>query len=214
MTDNQIPSVDFADLGTLGGTFRAILKKWLQATDGMLPATVIAVSDDRNWVTVEPNILVLGTDGSTTVRGQIAKVPVFTMGAGNFVLSWPIKPGDLGWIQANDRDISLYVQANQQAQPNTDRLHSFSDAVFYPDKARQWTLADEDADRAVWQSLDGTVKVAMGTDKIKITHPTLVEIDCPLVHVIGGDVRADSISLKTHTHSGVTTGSGNTGPPV
>lgn len=213
--DNQTLSVPFTDLGSLGGAFRAILKKWLQGSvDGMLPATVIAADAKREYATVQPLIMVLGTNGSTTSRAQIAKVPIFNAGAGGFVLSFPIKPGDLGWIIASDRDISLYLQSNKEAPPNTGRLHTFNDGLFVPDAARQWVLADEDADNAVWQSLDGVTKVALGADKITITHPTLVEVHCPLVHVIGGDVKADGISLKTHTHSGVTTGSGDTGPPV
>jgi phage baseplate assembly protein V len=36
----------------------------------------------------------------------------------------------------------------------------------------------------------------------------------PQVKVTGGDVICDGISLKTHVHSGVQTGSGNTGAPV
>lgn len=214
MSDNQTLSVPFSDLGSMGGAFRAILKKWLQSVDGMLPATVIAADAAREYATVQPLIMVLGTDGSTTSRAQIAKVPIFNAGAGGFVLSFPIKPGDLGWIVASDRDISLFLQAEAEAKPNTLRLHSFEDGLFIPDAARQWALADEDAENAVWQSLDGRIKITLGADKITVTHPTLVEVHTPLVHVIGGDVKADGISLKTHTHSGVTTGSGDTGPPV
>jgi len=33
-------------------------------------------------------------------------------------------------------------------------------------------------------------------------------------NIVGGDVTADSINLKTHVHSGVQTGGGNTGAPV
>ena len=34
------------------------------------------------------------------------------------------------------------------------------------------------------------------------------------IEVAGGDVTADGISLKTHKHSGVTVGGGQTGNPV
>lgn len=213
MSKNQTLSVPFADLGSMGGAFRAILKKALQSVDGMLPATVVAADAKREYATVQPLIMVLGTDGSTTSRAQIAKVPIFNAGAGGFVMSFPIKPGDLGWIVASDRDISLYLQANAEAKPNTLRLHSFEDGLFIPDAARRWALSDDDATAAVWQSLDGTIKISLDAGKITVLHPTLVEVHCPLVHAIGGDVKADDISLKTHTHSDVTTGSGNTGPP-
>lgn len=229
MTDNSNPSLgdDPASSGNLAGMMRFVWRKFLQGTDGMLPAKVIAVSDDRMFVTVQPQVMIVGTNQQATDRAQIAKVPVIWLGGGNFVLSFPVKAGDFGWIHANDRDISLYLQSGKAAKPNTARLHSFEDAVFVPDKAREFTVAGEDADRAVWQSLDGAIKVALGADTIKVVHPTQVEFVTPLVKMSGdltveGTIRgktdvlsgAGEISGKTHHHSGVTTGSGNSGGPA
>ena len=222
---NAIPSQNPADLGTLGGTLRWAFKKLLQSTDGMLPATVIAVDAKREYATVQPAVHVLATDNTLTPRAQIAKVPIFTMGAGNYVLSFPVKAGDLGWIVASDRDISLYLQQNGASGPNSNRLHSFEDGVFFPDKARQWTLADEDAENVVLQSLDGADKITLGPDSIKLKHHTLIEFDAPSVTMTGDltvdgtitgqtDVVADTVSGKTHVHSDVQSGSDDTGPPV
>lgn len=227
MTDNANPSQDPADDDTLGGTFRMVLRKFLQGTDGMLPAIVIAVDEKRNYATVKPLVMVQATDDTLTARAQIASVPIYTVGAGNYVMSFPIKPGDLGWIIANDRDISLFLQENKEAAPNTSRLHSFEDGVFFPDNARKWTLAGADAEAATWQSLDGTIKVTLGADMIHVVHPTKVEITTPLAHFTGdltaeGTIRgktdvlsgAGEISGKTHHHTGVTTGGGNSGGPA
>lgn len=52
------------------------------------------------------------------------------------------------------------------------------------------------------------------TDTLTINATTKVQINTPLLQVTGGDVKADTISLKTHKHGGVTTGSGQTGVPV
>lgn len=205
---------DPATIESLGGAFGFIFRKLMQSTDGMLPAKVIAVTSDRNYAKVQPMIAITGTGGTKLDRAQIAKVPVLALGAGNWVFSCPLTPGDLGWIIASDRDISLYLQANASAPPGTNRLHSFEDGMFIPDKARQWTLATADANRATWQSKDGTIKITLGTDKITLVHPTLVEVDCPLVKVVGGDVMADTISLKHHVHSGVVAGGANSGQPV
>jgi hypothetical protein len=221
---NQAPSKDPANDGSLAGTFRQVFRKLMQSTDGMLPATVIAA--DRDWATVRPQIMVLGTDGSLTRRAQIARVPIFAFGAGGFVLSFPVLPGDPGWIIASDRDISLYLQAaEREAGPNTQRLHSFEDGLFVPDAARKYALAGEDVAAAVWQSLDGAVRVALHAGKVKITAP-LVEIDAPLA-TFSGDVTVtgtvtgatnvlsgpDNISGIGHTHGGVQPGAGSTGAP-
>lgn len=207
--NNQDPSISLDPAnGSSGapGAFRQILRKFLQGTDGMLPGVVIAVQG-RDFVTVQPQIMIVGTNGQQVARAQIQKVPIFIMGAGKFCISFPVTPGDFGWVIASDRDISLFVQTMTNSPPNTDRLHNFSDAVFIPDAMRQWSLASEDAANTVWQSYDGTIKIALGTTQIKIVHPTKVLIDCPQVVCTGTitgqiDVLSgpNNISGKGHTH--------------
>jgi phage baseplate assembly protein V len=48
---------------------------------------------------------------------------------------------------------------------------------------------------------------------VEITGAPQVNIASGTVNVTGGDVVADGISLKTHTHGGVQPGSGSTGVP-
>lgn len=193
---NANPSQNPADLGTLAGTLRWSFRKFLQQTDGMLPAIVIAVDAKREYVTVQPAIHILATNQQLTPRAQVAKVPILTLGAGNFVLSFPIKAGDLGWIIASDRDISLYLQTNAATGPNTNRLHSFEDGLFIPDKARQWTLADEDAENVVLQTLDGTDKITLGPASVKVQHHALIELDAPQTNVSG------NLTVDGNTDSG------------
>lgn len=170
---NANPSQDPADMDSLKGAFRLAFRKLMQGTDGMLPAKVIAATADRKYVTVQPMIAVVATDNTVTQRAQITQVPVLQMGGGDYVLSFPVAAGDLGWIIANDRDISAYLQTNEATPPNTGRFKNFSDAIFVPDKARQWTLAGGDADAAVWQLLDGSVRIALKAGEIDLTAPII-----------------------------------------
>lgn len=64
------------------------------------------------------------------------------------------------------------------------------------------------------------VEITAGTE-LKITAPTVtinattkVQVNGPLLQVTGGDVKADTIALKTHVHGGVTVGAANTGAPA
>lgn len=185
MADNQNPSLqlDPAAGAGLGGAFKFIFQKLLQNTDGMLPCTVIAATPDRMFVTVRPQIMVVGTDQKLTVsRAQLAKVPVFHMGMGGYVLTFPVNEGDPGWIIASDRDISLYIQSGKETKPNTQRLHSFEDGLFIPDAARLFTLAAGEGANVVLQSIDGSAYVSVGAAQIKLKHPTKVEVDSPSVH--------------------------------
>lgn len=223
---NNPPSQNPADEDSLIGTLRFAFNKFMQSVDGMLPAKVVAVSGDRNnpRVTVEPLIALVTTSGATIKRAQIASLPVFQFGAGGFILSFPLAPGNLGWIMASDRDISIFLNSYASARPQTFRKNNFADAVFVPDVMTGYTVAEEDAGHAVLQSLDGSVKIALWPDRVKIVAP-LVEIDSPLVTMSGdltvdgqiaadGDITSGTISVTGHIHNGVSPGGGTSGPPV
>lgn len=171
---NNSPNLNPADLDTLTGTFKHILNKFMQSMDGCLPAKVIQYDRNKNRAQVQPVIALITTSGAQVSKAQIASVPVFRFGGGNFVISFNLKPGDLGWIVANDRDISQFLQTYQESQPNTFRIHNFSDALFFPDKMVGVTISEEDQDNCVIQSLDGSVKISLGETYIKFTAPEFI----------------------------------------
>lgn len=223
------PSRDPADDNTLLGMLRVAMNKQLMSTDDMLPARVIAFDREKNRAQVLPLIEMISTAGERVSRAQIASVPVMQIGGGGFILNFNLKPGNLGWIKANDRDISLFLQSYAQTAPNTKRLHCFEDAVFIPDVMTGYTINEEDAENAVLQTLDGSCRVAIWADRVKITAP-LVVLDTPTTEITGDvtiagdvdlagtlttpeDVVAAGISLNSHTHGGVEPGAGNTGGP-
>lgn len=170
---NANPSIDPADNDILKGAFSFIFKKLMQNVHHKLPAKVI--SFDRGppaYATVQPTVMLVGTNGSRIPRAQVAKVPVFEFGGGGFVVSVPLSVGDTGWITACDRDISLYLQSMQDARPNTNRMFNFADGHFIPDKLTSWALDEEDQENLVIQKYDGTVKIALWPNKVKIVSPT------------------------------------------
>jgi len=217
------PSVNPSNDGSLQGMMEHVMQKALQRTDDMLPAIVISFDRETNRAQVRPLIMMVNTDGEAIKRAEIASVPVFQIGAGGFLLNFNLKPGDLGWIKASDRDISLFMQSFSEEQPNTFRLHSFEDGVFFPNVLTGFTIDDEDAENCVLQTLDGSQRIAIWENKIKITSDTEIILDAPAVRATGtiyadgdviGDADGTTISLNTHIHSGVQSGPSNTGPPV
>jgi hypothetical protein len=232
------PSRDPADDGSLLGMARAILDKFLQGVDDMLPARVVTYDRATNRATVVPMVKVLTTDNRQVSRAQIASVPVLQLGAGGVVLSLTLKPGDLGWIKANDRDISIVMQAYVDNAPNTLRKHSFQDAMFIPDVMHGITTVGEDAENAVLQTLDGNCRVAIWPDRVKLSAGALsVEIGPASIEVIGpvnfhdpvamaqtlavnglstlaGGATIGGIPFDTHKHTGVQTGGGTSGGPT
>jgi phage baseplate assembly protein gpV len=232
---NAPPSRNPSDNDTLNGMLRLVLTKFLQKTDDMLPAKVIEYDKAANTAQVQPLITVVTTDNQIVNRAQIASVPVFQLSMGGFILRFPCNSGDLGWIKANDRDISLFKQTGEMSPPNTQRKHSFEDALFLPQAA--WsliTIDEEDAGNAVLQNYAGTVRIALWEDKVKITAPSVLfdtptatftgtinvlntnssETPCQIAGNINatGDIVAGSISLQNHVHTNGNDGADTGGP--
>lgn len=232
---NAPPSVNPANEGSMVGMLREVLGKFLMQQDDMIPAKIVAFDRTTNLATVQPMIMMVSSDGQNISRAQVASVPVFQIGGGGFVLNFNLNPGDLGFLKANDRDISLFMQSFLETAPNTYRMHSFEDALFFPAILNNFTINDEDAEHVVLQTLDGSQRVAIWPDRVKITSDHII-MDAPLTTFTGaivadgsratsnaefngtihttGDVIADTISLQTHVHSGVQSGASNTGEPV
>lgn len=208
MTTNASPLFDFANKGTLTGVFEHVLNKVMQnKIDHMLPCQV--VSGNRMRVTVQPLIKVVGVDGSFTNRSPQANLPVFTYGAGGFLISVPIVPGSIGWILASDRDISLYMQNASSSPPNTNRMHSFSDGWFIPDySASNITFSSADDANLIISSLDGTTKITVGPGGINLSSPVAVNITSPILTHNGVNIGS------THEHTNVEIGTSISGPPV
>lgn len=166
MTNN--PSLNPADNGSMAGTLQFVFKKLLQSVDNLLPAQVIEYDRANNRVSVQILISMITTSNTLVPRQQISSIPVLVMGGGGYFMSYPLKTGDLGWIAANDRDISLFLQNYAQAAPNTNRIKSFSDAVFIPDIMHGYTIDGADSEKMVIQDANGDTKITLGDGEINL----------------------------------------------
>lgn len=171
---NNNPSLNPADNGTLAGAITFTFQKLLQNVNGMLPAQIISYDRETNRAQVQLLINIVGTDGSQYPRPQLAAIPVFIFGGGGFRLSFPLKPGNQGWVMANDRDISNFLNNYSQSPPNTSRVKNFSDGVFFPDVMTGLnTIDNDDAENCVLSSNSGNVTISIASDVVTITAPKL-----------------------------------------
>lgn len=174
----SIPSINPSDIGSLKGGFRAILTKFIQGFDGAIPAVVRGYDRPSNRANVQPLIQLLDTDNRSYSRAQIPSVPVLQLGSGSWRISFPINSGDLGWLIACDRDISLFLQSYRESQPQTLRIKNFSDSFFIPDVMNTTGISGGDLQSLVVGSIDGTIKITLNeTNGITITAPPGVIIN-------------------------------------
>lgn len=212
-----IPSRNPTDDGSLAGLLKIVLEKSLRSTDVQLPCEIVSYNRVTNRAIVRPLINLVATSGAKVSRAQIASVPVLALGGGGFCITFPLVAGNKGWIEASDRDISLFLQAMAQTAPNTQRMHSFEDGRFIPDIFGAYTHNATDDGAMVIQSTDGTVRISLATGVVNITAPQInvngpTQFNSPVTMPAGATI--SGISFATHHHAGVTIGTGNTGGPV
>lgn len=165
-----------SEKGDLTSNLRLFFESFIKENlDDMLPCKVIAHNRDTNRVDIQPLIMLKATDGSKINRQVIKNIQVFRFGGGGFFISVPIKVGDYGWIKANDRDISLMLQGSGKADiPNTKRLHSFNDGLFFPDTLKDWVINGKNANALVISSMDGSTCIAVDNGRVEIDTQDLI----------------------------------------
>ncbi len=206
----NIPSKNPANSsGDMSGGMREILAKFLQSSiDDMLPAKIVTYDRAKNRATVKPMIALVTTNGDNISRNQLASIPVLNIGGGGVILSFNLSPGDLGWIKASDRDIADFLKRYSESVPSTKRIHDFNNGLFIPDVMTGYTIDEEDEGNAVLQTLDGTVRVSLFPDKLKLTAP-VVEVNATTSHTITaptinivGSLTNNGVNIGgTHIHS-------------
>jgi len=198
-----------------------------------LPGYIVDYDSEKNTATVQPGIKVnvLSQDGTTTQvdPALLDSVPIVFPGGGGCLLTFPIKQGDECLVVFASRSIDGWMQEGG-IQPQTDpsRLHDLSDAMCFVGLMSYQNIAPSiSGSRTQLRSKDGETYVELDPDGqvVNVKAPGGMTFDTPTAHFTGNvisdqtvtastDVVGGGISLKSHTHSGVQSGSENSGPPV
>jgi hypothetical protein len=167
-------------------------------------------------------------------------VPVFFLSGGGFSVTTPVTKGDECFIAFADRCIDSWWQNGGINPPAEYRMHDLSDGfAFIGFRSNPRALTNVSTTSLQVRSDDGDCYVEVAPSHIvNIVAPGGLNITAPTVtisgtlavenvggvttpstvnggfKVTGGDIVADTVSLKSHHHTGVQTGSGNTGGPV
>jgi len=175
---------------SLASTMRFIQRAIEMDMENCLPCRVMDYDRKANRATVRPAIMstVRSTESTDLIRKNrvaIPDIPVLSLGAGGFHISFPVKRGDLGWIYACDRDISLFLQSLTEQPAGLDGAsHKFSDAIFIPDVFSKYTINEEDEGALVIQSTSSATRISVREDNIKITAPVKIQLDTPLTEIL------------------------------
>jgi Phage protein Gp138 N-terminal domain len=173
MSNINNPDIDPADNYSLVGTINFAFQKLMQSMNGMLPAQVTAYDRETNRASLQILINLVTTNNQQVARPHLESIPVLILGGGTFSISFPLKAGDVGWLLANDRDISLFLQTYKQNPPNTFRMNNFADGLFIPDIMKTMNFSTTTENYMIIQSNDGSMNIELGIDTSDNNAPSV-----------------------------------------
>lgn len=192
-------------------------------TDGLhfaIPGKIESYDPIMQKANVKPLLKrkVIGRDATEFVEELpvVPEVPVAFPRGGGFFLSFPLEKGDLVLLIVVDRSIDAYTYSTGavDTDPEDVRAHDLSDAValpcFYPFTR---ALKCEVTSGAVFGSETGA-QVRAKDSAIEVTSsglPASIGGFVALATKVTTELTKIQTFLQTHTHTGVTVGTGITG---
>lgn len=201
MTDGYAGIQDYGDAGSDYGQMAFVVRSILGRIGTAMPVKVVAVTNNGDVssvgvVDVQPMVAMLNGKGQPTPHGIIHNVPYLRVQGGvNAVIIDPTV-GDIGLAVFASHDISSVKANKAPSNPGSRRRFSMADALYFGG------FLNAAPEQYIRFKADGDVEIKPAA-KVFI----LGDIEAT------GDVKAGTISLRDHVHSGVTAGSDPTGPP-
>lgn len=155
-------------------------------------ATIVQVKAVGNGtVDVQPTVAQVDGAGNAVPHGTIHGLPVWALQGGTSGVIITPAVGDLGLAIFAHTDISNVKRAKKPTTPGSARRYDWSDGIYLGGVL----------------NAAPTQYVRLNVAGIAITSPTAITLDAPSVKINGTE-------FSTHHHSGVATGTGNTGNVV
>lgn len=187
-----------------------------------LPGIVQSFDPATCTCTVQPAIAGQGVDEKGQIKSAplplLMDVPVIFPRGGGCTITFPVKAGDECLVVFSDRCIDFWWQNGGVQEPVDPRQHDLSDAFAFVGPQSQAQKISGISTTSV------QVRTDDGSSFIELMQGGNVNITTPLLTVNGnvqvngtvtstGDQVAKGISQTGHVHSGVQSGSSQTGGP-
>ena len=200
------------------------------------PVKVQSVDTAARTVDVVPLVNIVGGGGDAIVQSEIFELPYLRIQGGKNAVIIDPQPGDVGLAVYAMRDVEAVKAAPGQAvNPASARSYDKGDGFYLGGflnaaPERFLRITDEGVE------IEGVASIKAHGQDVTITAENTITLDAPLVKITGvfqqtgdkgsgpssfrggftntdGNITSNGVTLETHTHSGVETGSGNTGVP-
>jgi hypothetical protein len=165
--------------------------------------------------TVDVKVLInlMTGNGQPVPHGIIYGVPFNRAQGGLSAIILDPVVGDVGMAAFASRDISSVKAARGQANPSSARQFDWADAIYVSGMLNAAPTNYIQIDDTDGVKIVSPVKVYISAPIVEVDASTSATVNSPAV-TIGTATTIDGVLFLTHTHSGVTTGGGVTGPVV
>ena len=191
-----------------------VLRDWSKDLHTAIPGIVDTYDASSRRARIRPALRmvmsgeVIGEDGAELERALAVNVPVLFPAGGGYTMLLPLRAGDRGMMIFSERGLTEFKRTGELSTPDIARFFDQSDAVFIPADFGHPAATPASTSGLCLQTHNGESAIILESDTITLkTSGTVVIESAGLTHNVT-DV-GDS-----HTHSGVTTGGGNTGTPT
>lgn len=233
----QRPGSTASDFNAMTFLIRSLMGRMATAT--MVKVVGVTNAGEvgaAGFVDIVPLVSQVAADGTAIPHGTIYRCPYLRVIGGADAVILDPKVGDIGVAVFADRDISTVVATKAAAHPGSLRRFDMSDALYLfgwsgqaPAQYVRFSSAGIEVHSPAMVKISAP-DVQISAQTLEITATSGVTITTPTLTLNGsltatGTVTAPNVVGTTnvtfggksgiaHVHSGVQTGSGNTGGPV
>lgn len=206
---SQTPNTNTSEFNKLSYVFNQLMRDVHTTT----LCQIVAVTNSGGvspvgYVDVKPLVNMVDYRGNAIPHTTIFHLPYFRLQGGSNAIIIDPQVGDIGICLIAEHDVSKVKNTKAAANPGSKRRYSFSDGLY------------------IGGVLNGvpTQYLQFAAGGVTVHSPSVVNIEAPTINLNGavnatstitavGDVTGSGTSLHTHTHSGVNSGTDNSGGP-
>lgn len=224
MPANEQAYTGFAGLQDVNGEWNRLQFAIRSVMAGMATTTIVLVkavtaTADGFTVDVQPMVAQVDGAGNAVPHGTIHALPVWRVQGGNSAVVVEPAVGDIGIAVFASTDISGVKRAGKPTTPGSARRFDWADGIYFGGvlNAAPTQFIRLDGDGVTITAAEGLPVTVNAPGGLVVNAPTAEfsgDVAVTGSVTTGAGSTFDGIAFDSHTHSGVTTGGGNSGPPV
>lgn len=187
-----------------------VIAEHISEINTMAPGVIVSYNPGNNRAVVRLSLPKRLADGTDLAAPQIVSVPVKWPGGNSGSMTFPLQAGDPCEVRFSQRSLDNWLSGSP-GSADDPRSFDLSDAICDPGLAPVGITGDQTGVVLRYKN----VSLKLSENSITLTTPGgTVSLGLDGILTASQDVKAGTISLKNHVHTGVTAGAANSGVPL